>query len=202
MKKISLLILNFIFVINLSAQDSKVNSINALRNELNSLKKVNEELREEVNRLRFVIIEKEESSKATSKYDNKGEEYRIQLGVQNKSIQALTIPKMLTGSMINKKMVYDITGFQDANDAFLLSQELRKLNLAGSFVTRYVNGVRDYNYRFDPDQTPTSYSPPQHSYYPNEKKSRPSNVSEPDPELVEFKKNPTVTKSKMMIIED
>jgi hypothetical protein len=72
MKKISPLILIFIFVINLSAQDIKVNSINALRNELNSLKRVNEELREEVNRLRFVIIEKEESSKATSTSENKG----------------------------------------------------------------------------------------------------------------------------------
>lgn len=202
MKKISSSILIFIFVNNLSAQDSKVNSINALRNELNSLNRVNEELREEVNRLRFVIIEKEESSKAISKSENKGEEYRIQLGIQSKSIQALDSPKMLTSSMINKKIVYDITGFQDANEAFFLSQELRKLNLAGSFVTRYINGVRDYSYRFKPHQTPTNYSPPHHSYYPYSKKIKPSNASEPKPELVEFKKNLTVTKSKMMIIED
>lgn len=79
---------------------------------MNSLNRVNEELREEVNRLRFVIIEKEESSKAISKSENKGEEYRIQLGIQSKSIQALDSPKMLTSSMINKKLCMILLDFK------------------------------------------------------------------------------------------
>ena len=190
MKKLSSSILIFLFAIYLSAQDREVNSINAFRNELNSLIRLDEEQRETVRRLKYLVIRKEESLKAISKAENKGEEFRILLGVQSKSIQTIASHKMLIGRMINEKIVYNITGFQNANDAFFLSQELRKHNLASFFVTRYINGVRDYSYIFAPYQTHTNYTPPHHSYYPYATKTRPSNVSDREPELVEHKKIP------------
>jgi hypothetical protein len=164
MKKLSSSILIFLFAIYLSAQDREVNSINAFRNELNSLIRLDEEQLETFRRLKYLVIRKEESLKAISKAENKGEEFRILLGVQSKSIQTIASHKMFIGRMINEKIVYNITGFQNANDAFFLSQELRKHNLASFFVTRYINGVRDYGYRFAPYQTYTNYTPPHHNY--------------------------------------
>lgn len=149
-------------VFMLSSQDSKDVTINALRNEVKSLIQINEELRGEINRLKTVLTEREESAARTSssKKSNQGEEYRIQLGIQNSAIGSLASPKVVAGTIVNGKMVYDIGGFVNPNDAFSLSQELRKLNLAGSFVTRYINGVRDYSYRYDPSQPQPSYNPP------------------------------------------
>lgn len=160
MKKINLLIL-VLFAVNLTAQDKDA-TINSLRNEVKSLIRVNEELREEINRLKSIIEAREEevqAKKSSSVINSTGEEYRIQLGIQNSAINSLASPKVVAGTMVNGKMVYDIGGFQNPNDAFSLSQELRKLNLAGSFVTRYINGVRDYSYRYDPNNPQPSYNP-------------------------------------------
>ncbi|MBL7788705.1 MAG: hypothetical protein JNL75_02590 [Chitinophagales bacterium] len=161
MKKNILIILALFYSLGLSAQDNKDATISALRNEIKSLIRVNEELRDEINRLKSTMSEREESAKSNSNSSsNRGEEYRIQLGIQNSAIASLASPKVVAGAMVNGKMIYDIGGFQNPNDAFSLSQELRKLNLAGSFVTRYINGVRDYSYRYDPNQPQPSYNPP------------------------------------------
>jgi regulator of replication initiation timing len=196
MRKISLLFLIIGLGSNLSAQDSKDATISALRNEVKSLIRVNEELREEINRLKSAMVEREEATKSpSSKTGSQGEEYRIQLGVQNSAIASLASPKMMAGSMINGKMVYDIGGFQNPNDAFALSQEMRKLNLAGSFVTRYVNGVRDYNYRYDPNQPQPSYNPPV-------AKTRPAAAASYNSESGDLNLDTTGKKSKIMVIED
>lgn len=161
MKKKLLIIISVIFCLNASAQDSKDATITALRNEVKSLIRVNEELRDEINRLKSAINERDEArTNNSSKSTQQGEEYRIQIGIQNNALGSLASPKMVAGTMVNGKMVYDIGSFQNPNEAFNLSQEMRKLNLAGSFVTRYVNGVRDYSYRFDPNQPQSSYRQP------------------------------------------
>ncbi len=161
MKKKFLIVIAVIYCLNASAQDNKDATITALRNEVKSLIRVNEELRDEINRLKSAINERDEATKSSSsKSSSQGEEYRIQIGVQNNALGSLASPKMVAGTMVNGKMVYDIGSFQNPNEAFNLSQEMRKLNLAGSFVTRYVNGIRDYSYRFDPNQPQPSYRQP------------------------------------------
>ena len=151
MKKSFYLFLSLFIAISLFSQDNSTRTIEDLQNEINNLVKVNDQLRAEIARLKS-----EKSSMSNT--SNNGEEYRIQLGIQNNAIGSLTSPKVVAGTMVNGKMVYDIGGFQNPNDAFLLSQELRKLNLAGSFVTRYFNGTRDFSYRFEPGRTPSSSS--------------------------------------------
>jgi hypothetical protein len=190
-KTIIITILAFIGM-NLCAQESKDETIDALRNEVKSLIRVNEELREEINRLKSAMFDKEEAAvrASSNRSASQGEEYRIQLGIQNSAISSLSSPKVMAGTMVNGKMVYDIGGFVNPNDAFSLSQELRKLNLAGSFVTRYINGVRDYSYRYDPSQPQPSYNPP--AYW----KPTASNSSESGTLKKESKK------SKEMVIED
>ena len=185
------------FTSQLSAQDNKDVTINTLRNELKSLIRINQELREEINRLKSVMIDREESMKSPSKPLSSSEEYRIQLGIQNSAIASLASPKMIAGSIVNGKMVYDIGGFQNPNDAFSLSQELRKLNLAGSFVTRYINGVRDFNYKFDSN---VSYQP-QPSFNETAAKARPA--ASYNSESGDLNLNTTsAKKSKIMVIED
>ena len=130
MKKSFYLFSSLFIAISLFSQDNPTSTIEDLRNEINNLVKVNDQLRAEIAQLKT-----EKSS--ISNTSNNGEEYRIQLGIQNNAIGSLTSPKVVAGTMVNGKRVYDIGGFQNPNDAFLLSQELRKLNLAGSFVTRY-----------------------------------------------------------------
>jgi len=168
MKKIMYAALALFFCMPLLSQDSKDATINALRNEIKNLISVNEELRDEINRLKSSNTDQESTTNNTYKQTT-GEEYRIQLGIQNSGISSLSSPKPIAGAMVNGKMVYDIGGFRNPNEAFYLSQELRKLNLSGSFVTRYVNGIRDYGYRYDPyapqpSYTPTSYTKPTPSY--------------------------------------
>jgi hypothetical protein len=78
-------------------------------------------------------------------------EYRIQLGVQNNPLPGFDASKPMRGEFINGKFVYNIGGFASPQDAFGLSTKMRTLDLKGAFVVKYVNGVRDYNYRFDPN---------------------------------------------------
>lgn len=129
-------------------QEDKDATITSLKEEIRNLVRINESLRAELSKLR---------AEAPSVSGN-GEEYRVQLGVQNSVVPSLSTPKMMTGSMVNGKMVYDVAGFKNPNDAFNLSQELRKLNLGGAFVTRYVNGVRDYSFNYDQSNNSRSYS--------------------------------------------
>lgn len=164
MKKMLFAGLSLFFVVHISAQESKDATITALRNEIKNLVSVNEELRDEINRLKSSTSEKQQESTTNNTFKpTLGEEYRIQLGIQNTGIGGLSSPKPIAGAMVNGKMVYDIGGFRNPNDAFSLSQELRKLNLAGAFVTRYVNGIRDYAYRYDPNAPQNSYTPPSYT---------------------------------------
>jgi hypothetical protein len=192
MKKTIIITIIAIIGNTICAQDSKDATITSLRNEVKSLIRVNEELREEINRLKSSMADREEAAARTSsnKSASQGEEYRIQLGIQNSAIGSLASPKVVAGTMVNGKMIYDIGGFVNPNDAFSLSQELRKLNLAGSFVTRYINGVRDYSYRYDPSQPQPSYNPPAYS------KPAASYSSESGSLNIENKK------SKVMVIEE
>lgn len=152
MKKIILLISISLGLSNLYGQSStKDATITALRNEVISLINVNEELRNEINRMKAILAAKEEAlNEVNTKTTNRsiGEEYRIQLGVQNTAIESLSSPKFLEGSIVNGRMVYAIGGFQNPQEAYALSLEMRKLNLSGAFVTRYFNGERDYSYKY------------------------------------------------------
>ena len=205
MKKSFYLFLSLFIAISLFSQDNSTRTIEDLQNEINNLVKVNDQLRAEIARLKS-----EKSSMSNT--SNNGEEYRIQLGIQNNAIGSLTSPKVVAGTMVNGKRVYDIGGFQNPNDAFLLSQELRKLNLAGSFVTRYFNGTRDFSYRFEPSGVPSnsSYSstPVNNSvvnYTPPKNPKKYSFNGEYNSEagsLNTVKSRPAVKKSTVLVIED
>jgi hypothetical protein len=191
MKKISCLTMGLMLTVCTYAQNNS-STIEDLQNEIRSLELINSQLRAEISRLK--------SEKSSTNYaPNNGEEYRIQLGVQNNAISTLASPKVVSGSMINGKMVYDIGGFQNPNDAFSLSQELRKLNLAGSFVTRYYNGIRDVSYKYESNGMPSStvnYTPPKSST-----SQRSSYNSESG--AVNFRnKNTPAKKSTVLVIED
>ncbi len=78
-------------------------------------------------------------------------QYRIQIGVYNKfSINNfLNSAKCIITSNVNGNNVYDVVGFNDFNEASLMTKELRKMGLQDAFVTKYVNGKRDNS--FDPN---------------------------------------------------
>lgn len=180
MKKLFIIAFSIFFASILTAQEDKDETIQGLRSEIQNLMKINDDLRAEINRLK------------SQSYVPAGEEYRIQLGVQNSPIRSLSSPKVMSGAMVNGKMVYDIGGFKNPNDAFSLSQELRKLNLGGAFVTRYINGNRDMSYRYD-SNNPTTTNTPGNSYMSYNQETgtaKPSTSSTP------------TSKSKIMQIEE
>lgn len=157
MGKIIYLFLFALAALNLNSQteDDKDIIIQALKNEIKELTRINEELKSQVQNQ----SQRTNSVKQTAMT---AEEYRIQLGVQNGNVLNLTSDKhKINGSFVNGKFVYDIGGFSDPDEAFQLSQDIRKLNLSGAFVTRYSYGVRDQNYSYTgttPTPTPNSLS--------------------------------------------
>lgn len=143
MKKITFLCLMAFFTLQLSAQtEDKDIIIQALKNEVRELTKQNEELK--------VQLQNQKSLQTNSRQTAMtAEEYRIQLGVQSgKAVNLSPDKHKMNGSFINGKFVYDIGGFTNPDDAYQLSQDMRKLNLSGAFVTRYYNGVRDKSYSY------------------------------------------------------
>lgn len=87
-------------------------------------------------------------------------EYRIQLAAMNNLNGNAKFPVSNVSTRIdNNKMIYEIGGYTNANEAFNYAQTLRKKKVVGAFVTKFVNSVRDYSYDFlkDGDRT-SSYS--------------------------------------------
>lgn len=79
--------------------------------------------------------------------------YRVQIAAfKNDKLKAmLTTPKTLMVTSLANRNVFEVAGFQTAEEAFEFSQELRSSDWAGSFVSKYANGVRveDYDYLSD-----------------------------------------------------
>jgi hypothetical protein len=146
MKKTVLLSFLIGLVVSISAQnDDKDIIINALKNEIKELERQKEEIR----------LEYEKAVNTNPNRSRLTEEYRIQLGVNSgNNLINIGPDHRMNGAYINGKFVYDIGGFVNPQDAFNLSQDMRKLNLAGAFVTRYVNGVRDFNFKYEGTSMP------------------------------------------------
>jgi hypothetical protein len=103
--------------------------------------------------------------------------YRVQIGVYNKfSInQFLNSAKCITTSNVNGNNVYEVAGFNDVNEASMMAQELKRMGLRDAFVTKYVNGSRDYSFDatrmtggggYTPPATNAVYTPPTGGYTP------------------------------------
>ncbi len=78
-----------------------------------------------------------------------GTEYRVQIAVTRNSIN----PPVLNTQVIkvaneNGSNVYYISGFTNPMEAFHFAQSLRKLDIAGAFVTKYTNGQREFSYDY------------------------------------------------------
>lgn len=137
--------------------------------------------------------------------------YRVQIGVYNKfSInQFLNSAKCITTSNVNGNNVYEVGGFNDVNEASMMAQELKRMGLRDAFVTKYVNGARDYSFDatrmssgggYTPPATNAAYTPPTGAYTP------PTNAYTPPTSTPNAlpPATPTVNKPKsggMMIVE-
>lgn len=189
-------------IVNLSAQTEEHDELAELKRQVAELKSMNEQIRSEY----------EKEVKLNSKENTEGVEYRIQLGIQNtRNVLKIGKNNKLKGTYVNGKLVYDIGGFSNPEDAYNLSQDFRKLNLSGAFVTRYVNGVRDFEYTYQITGTnnsgspvnfaikskSTEYTPPQNSV----SNSSDDGYSIGDINVAPPKRAPGV-KSKTMSIED
>jgi hypothetical protein len=79
--------------------------------------------------------------------------YRVQIAAfKNDKLKAmLSTPKALMVSSLANRNVFEVAGFQTAEEAFEFSQELRSSDWEGAFVSKYANGVRveDYDYLSD-----------------------------------------------------
>lgn len=88
-------------------------------------------------------------------------EYRVQLAVTNNLNNYYTFPfSNVTTRVDNNKMIYEIAGYTNANEAYNYAQTLRKKKVAGAFVTKYVNSVRDYSYNYLMENTSKPASTP------------------------------------------
>jgi hypothetical protein len=135
MRKKTIILLFLTTLISLNAQTKKM-IINSLKVELNEMNKKHSDLQIEYDKLIGKIAPKEE--------------YRIQLGI-NSITKPLNLGSnhKINGTNIDDKIIYDIGGFSNSEDAFNFAMDFRNLNLTGAFVTKYINGNRDYNYRYD-----------------------------------------------------
>ena len=79
--------------------------------------------------------------------------YRVQIAAfNNDKLKAmLSTPKALMVTSLANRNVFEVAGFQTAEEAFEFSQEIRSSDWAGAFVSKYANGVRveDYDYLSD-----------------------------------------------------
>jgi len=188
MNKLLTLILSLGYLFPVFSQTEDKDAIIAsLQNEVRELTRKNEVLKEELIKLK------------SNSYNQNGVEYRVQLGIQNPDnpIYSLSKPKKMSGTTVNGKLVYDIGGFSNPDDAYNLSQEMRKLNLSGSFVTKYINGERDYSFRYSGNADSYMNSTSSSNKVPNAMKST---ISTGDDINIGTVKMPE--KSKVMYIEE
>ena len=84
--------------------------------------------------------------------------YRVQIAAfKNDKLKAmLSTPKALMVSSLANRNVFEVAGFQTAEEAFEFSQELRSSDWEGAFVSKYANGVRVEDYDFLSDK-PDAY---------------------------------------------
>jgi hypothetical protein len=54
----------------------------------------------------------------------------------------------MTFTSLNNRNVFEISGFNSADEAFQFAQELRIANVPGAFVTKYNGGVREEGYDY------------------------------------------------------
>ena len=126
--------------------------ISDLMTELSEKDKAIEELKRENDKL------KEEKSNLSSNSGNSNSlgtqnvnsPYRVQIGrFSSYSMNSyLNNPKAIVFSNDGTSNVYEIAGFNNADDAFNMSQELRRLGINGSFVTKYNNNMRDRSFDY------------------------------------------------------
>lgn len=95
-------------------------------------------------------IPKSESSSAMLPENNAKLPYRVQLSSFQREIlkNFLKEPKLLTFTSLNNRNVFEISGFNSADEAFQFAQELRIANVPGAFVTKYNNGTREEGYDY------------------------------------------------------
>jgi hypothetical protein len=93
---------------------------------------------------------KSESSSAMLPENNAKLPYRVQLSSFQREIlkNFLKEPKLLTFTSLNNRNVFEISGFNSADEAFQFAQELRIANVPGAFVTKYSGGVREEGYDY------------------------------------------------------
>lgn len=112
-------------------------------NAIEELKRENEKLKEIKNN----ITANNSNSLGTQ---NVNSPYRVQIGrFSSYSMNSyLNTPKAIVFSNDGMSNVYEIAGFNNADDAFNMSQELRRLGINGAFVTKYNNNVRDRSFDY------------------------------------------------------
>jgi hypothetical protein len=93
---------------------------------------------------------KSESSSAMLPANNAKLPYRVQLSSFQREIlkNFLKEPKLMTFTSLNNRNVFEISGFNSADEAFQFAQELRIANVPGAFVTKYNNGEREEGYDY------------------------------------------------------
>lgn len=134
-----------VLIVNAQTQIILEEEIQKLRYELDSVVKLNHQLRKEMSTMIPNSVGKDE--------------YCVQLGITNRPLSSLLSPKLISLTKMGNTFMYSIHGFSSAEEAKILSEELRKLNLNGAFVTKYNNGNRDYNYSYgtSPFATPLNF---------------------------------------------
>jgi hypothetical protein len=112
---------------------------------IEELKRENEKLKEEKNNL--ALNASNSNSLGTQ---NVNSPFRVQIGrFSSYSMNSyLNTPKAIVFSNDGMSNVYEIAGFNNADDAFNMSQELRRLGINGAFVTKYNNNVRDRSFDY------------------------------------------------------
>jgi FtsZ-binding cell division protein ZapB len=112
---------------------------------IEELKRENEKLKEAKNNLTS-----NSSNSNSLGTQNVNSPYRVQIGrFSSYSMNSyLNTPKAIVFSNDGSSNVYEIAGFNNADDAFNMSQELRRLGINGAFVTKYNNNVRDRSFDY------------------------------------------------------
>lgn len=131
--------------------DSKT-KISDLMTELSEKDKAIEELKRENEKLKEVKnnIASNSGNSNSLGTQNVNSPFRVQIGrFSSYSMNSyLNSPKAIVFSNDGMSNVYEIAGFNNADDAFNMSQELRRLGINGAFVTKYNNNVRDRSFDY------------------------------------------------------
>lgn len=130
----------FLFVSSLvfsQSQDKNI-LVQSLKSEVDFLKQVNRELNLELNLLKSRLYE-----------ESTGAFYRVELGGMDDTAQYLNSSKWFNQEVIDgNKLVCYLRGYDKPNEAHQFAMALRKLNLSSAKVTKYVNGIKDFYYRY------------------------------------------------------